>query len=1003
MNSDPDHLDDLPTAYWNELQRIVEQFERVWNTGQPPILDEFLVGAEVERRALLLELIHLDLAYRARFGQPRPMQWYLERYPELLEDPQTLLHLLVQDFLAQQKTEPGLSVVDYARKLPPLDPQFVQGLTAAIEAHRSPEQGTQSSKVSPAALSSKGQGVPDGARSSDATNRSLLFGLLALQNNLIDRRQLVRAFDDWVADKSQSLGDLLVREGAMTGDEQLLVDALVDRHLSRHDNDPEKSLAALSSIGSAQEELSRIADDQLQASLSLVSAVRQGEPQTDADSTLALGTKEVGARFRILRPHAQGGLGAVYVAQDHELNRQVALKEIQFRYADDPSARSRFVLEAEITGGLEHPGIVPVYGLGTYADGRPFYAMRFIKGDSLQEAVTRFHRSAGTEMPQAEPAKRDSQPEVAAGDERAAHATFRVPKLAFESLAFRKLLGRFVDVCNAIEYAHSRGVLHRDLKPGNIMLGKYGETLVVDWGLAKAKGRAADHAYIDEATLRPGAASGSAPTQMGAAIGTPAYMSPEQAAGQVDQLGPASDVYSLGATLYHVLVGKPPFSKDDVDNTLRKVKSGMFLPPRQVNPGVPRSLEAICLKAMALKMADRYGSPQELADEVEKWLADEPVAAHREPLGVRTRRWLRKHPRTVAALTGTLLAGLASSIMIVAVVSGKKAELAQKNAELAQSQRELIAANRAEREATQVATQKRSEAELASQQAELARQHEAQQRQAAEAAEQRARAATEFFASVFDSTDPLGLRGMGLRKVDRPEGPLTPREMLDRAVVRADEETANQPLLQATLLNALGLAYLGQSEIEQSQLLINRAWELRRSRLDVGHPDMLASKLSQALLKFVRGEMPDAEALLREVLEMQLAAGQVPPLSIAQTQFYLGMVLKPLERSAEAETMLRAALKTRLEELGPKQPDTILARILLIDALLKQNKQSAAILETAQLASSVDTALAQTMAGAVLRYNQMEKHRVRREYDAALRIGDGRLWMPTAYWVTTIY
>ena len=171
----------------------------------------------------------------------------------------------------------------------------------------------------------------------------------------------------------------------------------------------------------------------------------------------------MGRRFRILRPHARGGLGEVFVAQDEELHREVALKEIQERHADHPESRARFLLEAEITGGLEHPGIVPVYGLGQYADGRPFYAMRFIKGDSLKDAIERFHK---------EDARRRAASE--------------------RSLELRKLLGRFVDVCDAIAYAHSRGVLHRDLKPGNVMLGKYGETLVVDWGLAKPVGGPAD-------------------------------------------------------------------------------------------------------------------------------------------------------------------------------------------------------------------------------------------------------------------------------------------------------------------------------------------------------------------------------------------------------------------------------------------------------------------------------------------------------------------------------
>ena len=184
-------------------------------------------------------------------------------------------------------------------------------------------------------------------------------------------------------------------------------------------------------------------------------------------------------RFRILRPHARGGLGEVFVAEDEELHREVALKEMQDRHADRPDSRSRFLLEAEITGGLEHPGIVPVYSLGQYGDGRPFYAMRFIRGDSLAEAIARFHGQAKAGQP----------------------AT-----LDFASLAFRQLLRRFVDVCNAISYAHSRGVLHRDLKPGNILLGKYGETLVVDWGWPSHWGAPSRPSYGSDCCALSGAA-----------------------------------------------------------------------------------------------------------------------------------------------------------------------------------------------------------------------------------------------------------------------------------------------------------------------------------------------------------------------------------------------------------------------------------------------------------------------------------------------------------------
>ena len=164
--------------------------------------------------------------------------------------------------------------------------------------------------------------------------------------------------------------------------------------------------------------------------------------------------------------------------------------------------------------------------------------MRFIKGDSLKEAIDRFHTDEALKK---EPGRR--------------------------SLELRKLLRRFTDVCNAIDYAHSRGVIHRDIKPANIIVGKHGETLVVDWGLAKAVGRA--DPSVGEQTIAP-SSSGSSETLPGSALGTPAYMSPEQARGDLSRLGPRSDVYSLGATLYCLLTGKPPFESDDIGGILRR-------------------------------------------------------------------------------------------------------------------------------------------------------------------------------------------------------------------------------------------------------------------------------------------------------------------------------------------------------------------------------------------------------------------------------------------------
>ncbi|MBY0523723.1 MAG: tetratricopeptide repeat protein [Gemmataceae bacterium] len=468
------------------------------------------------------------------------------------------------------------------------------------------------------------------------SDRNLLFGILALQMDFISRDALIRAMSAWAVEKTQPLGQILVQQGALREDARALLEPLVRKHLEMHDNDAEKSLVAVGTVSAVCEDLQHVTDADVHASLK---PFAHDSPTADQFVTRApsVGTpSSSGLRFRILRPYARGGLGEVFVAEDQELHREVALKEIQDRHADDPQSRARFMLEAEVTGGLEHPCIVPVYGLGTYPDGRPFYAMRFIRGDSLKDGIERYHK----------------------------HSGIRGEK----SVEFRKLLDSFVDVCNAIEYAHSRGVLHRDLKPGNIMLGKYGETIVVDWGLAKPRGAIEENARSEERLLQPSAISGTMETVAGAAVGTPQFMSPEQAIGRLEMLGPASDVYSLGATLFAVLTGKPPFAGLDVGDVLKKVQCGDFPRPRQVLAGVAPALEAICLKAMALKPADRYASARALADDVDHWLADEPVAAYPEPLGARLNRWGRRHRSLVvgaAALLVTAVAALTVSTVLI--------------------------------------------------------------------------------------------------------------------------------------------------------------------------------------------------------------------------------------------------------------------------------------------------------------------------------------------------
>jgi serine/threonine-protein kinase len=491
---------------------------------------------------------------------------------------------------------------------------------------------------------------------SPAADRNLLFGILAVQMDFVRRDDLITAMNAWLLDKDKPLGQILRDQGVLSVERCTLLDALVAEHLKQYAGDLRHSLAAVSLTRPIHLDLMNIDDADVRASLAEVTTSRSGPGPnaTGPDVPPATLTPAVGnaddltgpyvppstlpphLRFHILRHHARGGLGEVFVARDEELKREVALKEIQERHSSNPDSRARFLLEAEVTGGLEHPGIVPVYGLGAYADGRPFYAMRLIRGSSLKDTFAQFHR----------------EKETLSVEQR--------------TLRLRQLLGRFVDVCNVIAYAHSRGVLHRDLKPANIMLGKYGETLVVDWGLAKLLGR--EEAEATEGPLRAILSGDSTMTQTGQTLGTPAFMSPEQAAGELGRLGPRSDVYSLGATLYYLLTSQAPFAEGEVGEVLAKVRQGDFRLPRQVNREVPQALEAVCLRAMAHEPEQRYATSRELAEEIERWLADQPVAAYCERWTERLSRWTRRHQvltRTAAAAAAAITLAAATAVFFI--------------------------------------------------------------------------------------------------------------------------------------------------------------------------------------------------------------------------------------------------------------------------------------------------------------------------------------------------
>ncbi len=345
------------------------------------------------------------------------------------------------------------------------------------------------------------------------------------------------------------------------------------------------------------------------------------------DDTDDPGTGSVhGRRYREVREIGRGGMGVVLDVWDRHLRRSLAMKILPTStgtgtpHASGGSSRSlrRFFDEAWITGRLAHPGIVPVHDLGFDAAGRPFFTMTRIKGESLRTLIERSRDDAGSERSQA------------------------------------RLLGIVLRVCEAITFAHAEGVIHRDLKPANVMVGSFGETYVLDWGLASTTSRLGPDG---EATT----ASVDAPdrTRAGDVVGTPAYMAPEQAHGDHDAIGPSTDIYAIGAMLYHVVSGEPPYTGSSSQRVVDAVISG---PPRPLESlardRCPPELVAICAKAMARDPASRYASMSELADDLRAFLELRVVRAYETGPFAEARKWIRRN-RALTAMGGAAILAMA--------------------------------------------------------------------------------------------------------------------------------------------------------------------------------------------------------------------------------------------------------------------------------------------------------------------------------------------------------
>ncbi|HSD88215.1 MAG TPA: serine/threonine-protein kinase, partial [Kofleriaceae bacterium] len=364
--------------------------------------------------------------------------------------------------------------------------------------------------------------------------------------------------------------------------------------------------------------------------------VRSGEPN-DYPELVAVDPKHYVVGHEI----ARGGMGRILRARDRRLGRTVAIKEL---LSDSPDGRLRLEREARITARLQHPGIVNVLEAGAWPNSDPFYVMKLVDGESLDRVIAR----------------------ASSLEERLG------------------LLPNVIAVVDALAYAHTQNVIHRDLKPSNILVGAFGETVVIDWGLAKDLVDASGSPDVNVGPDRMVHGE----TLAGSVLGTPAYMPPEQAEGEpVDQ---RADVYSLGAILYHTLSGQPPHTGKTIDELLVNVVSG---PPPSIGtrvPGLPPDLVAIVDKAMSFAAGDRYPAAKELAADLKKFQTGQLVGAHRYTGWQLVRRWLRRNRAAVAValVAATFLVALAITSVLGIMRERERTELQRAAAEKSRGQAE---------------------------------------------------------------------------------------------------------------------------------------------------------------------------------------------------------------------------------------------------------------------------------------------------------------------------
>jgi len=608
---------------------------------------------------------------------------------------------------------------------------------------------------------------------------------------------------------------------------------------------------------------------------------------------LAQGSK--GARYELRGEIARGGMGAILRVWDEDLGRELAMKVVlgsdgtqADAGASDIDGRrvSRFLEEAQITGQLDHPCVVPVHELGLDGQARVYFTMRLVKGRDFGRIL---------EL-------------VQAGE---------------EGWSRTRALGVLLRVCEAMAYAHSKGVVHRDLKPANVMVGKFGEVYVMDWGLARVLGRADVHDLrLQDPTSTSGVRTSRSGSQSfgdmafvtmdGDVMGTPAYMPPEQARGKIEQIEARSDVYAIGAMLYHLLAGQMPFvgrgeSKSNVE-VLNALLDGPPPTLREVCPDLPAELEAICDKAMARDMAARYPDTLEFAEDLRAFLEGRVVKAYQTGALVELRKWVARNKPLASAAAAAILflvAGLIGSLWQKSVAD-RNADIAEKNAGIAERNAALAAEKALEAE---------RKGELATASAALA------ETRAVEAANSAARAGAvrDFLTDMLAQANPFNAL----------ERDMPVSRLVDEAAERLDAGGfATDPGTEVALRTTLGATYQGISRFDESERqyriavdLLSRSGEaepLVAIRLDIDLADALSA----------RGQYREADQLALTVLEELdgVGTGSDETSLRARTLMLRASCSYNLGDTEGAIALARASVELREESNGPDTETTSTAR-----------------------------------------------------------------------------